>query len=141
MEDLSAPDQRDTCIDDEGKQDIEDHSPCHDHQTSEGLLAPELVGLRFTLDRIGVERFVDHASDLAVAPEGKPTYTVGRTTTLACPLEEGEPGVEEEVELLYTCSEEASHRVVPELMDEDEDGEGEEKLNYTNCYIHLYVIV
>ena len=65
-----------------------------------------------------------------------PTETVGSPTTLALPLEEGEPWVEEEVELLYSCSEEARHRVVSQLVDEDKDGEREEKLKYTNCYIH-----
>jgi len=30
---------------------------------------------------------------------------------------------------------------MPQLVDEDEDGEREEELKYTNCYIHWITII
>ena len=141
MKDLRPPSERDTSIYDEGKDDIEDHPTGHDHQTSERLLAAELIGLRLTGHRLCIQRLIDHTSDLAVAPEREPAKAVDRTATLTLPLEDREPGVEEEIELLYTRSEETGHRVMPQLVDEDEDGEREEELKYTNHYIHWITII
>ena len=55
MKDLRPPSERDTSIYDEGKDDIEDHPTSHDHQTSERLLAAELIGLRLTGHRLGIQ--------------------------------------------------------------------------------------
>ena len=123
MKDLRPPSERDTSIYDEGEDDIEDHPTSHNHQASEGLLATELIGLRLTGHSLGIQRLIDHTSDLAVATEREPAKAVDRTATLTLPLKDREPGVKEEIELIYTGPEETGHRVVSQLVDEDEDRE------------------
>ena len=123
MKDLRPPSERDTSIYDEGEDDIEDHPTSHDHQASERFLAAELIGLRLTGHRLSIQRFIDHTSDLAVATEREPAKAVDRTATLTLPLEDREPGVKEEIKLIYTSPEETGHRVVSQLVDEDEDRE------------------
>ena len=123
MKDLRPPSERDTSIYDEGEDDIEDHPTGHDHQARKGLLAAELIGLRLTGQRLSIQRLIDHTSDLAVAPEREPAKAVDRTATLTLPLEDREPGVKEEIELIYTGPEETGHRVMPQLVDEDQDRE------------------
>ena len=123
MEHLGPPGVSDTAVNEESEENIEDHSACHDHQASESTLGSELIRLWFALECIGIHRFIDHPRDLAIATEGDPTKSIDGTTTLALPLKEGEPRVEEEVELLHTCPKETSHEVVPKLVNEHEDRE------------------
>ena len=74
---------------------------------------------------------------LQYPPRGEPAQSVGCAATLGGPFQEREPWIEEEVELLHSSLKETSHRIVPQLVNEDKDRERKKQLKDPNCYIHF----
>ena len=130
-----APGVADAAIDDDGQQDIHHHAGDHDQKALPGGFCAEFVGLRGLLHLLLVHRLVDHAGDLDITAQRQPSQTVFRV--LVPELEEREPGVEEDVELLDADVEDAGHEEVPEFVNSHQNGEAEEKLENFDYEIHV----
>jgi len=104
-------------------------------------LRAELVWLSRLLHLLGIHRLVNHTRYLAVATERKPTDAVGWITLLRLELEQTEPRVEEEVELLDTYAKEFREEEVSALMQKHEERDSQHKLERLyKKYFHLRVL-
>ena len=122
-----APRIADSAVDDDGQQDVHHHAGDHHQKALPGRFGPELPRLHGLAPEILVHRLVDHAGDLHVAAQRQPADAVFGVAALE--LEEREPRVEEDVELLDADAENPRHEEVPQLVDAHEDGETEEELD------------
>ena len=111
-----APREEHHRVDEDGQEEVEEHAADHDQQSLPGRFGAELPRLRGLRHLLLVHRFVDHAGDLTVPAEGQPADAVFRVAVFGFEPEQGEPGVEEEVELLNAHLEEAGEEEMPELM-------------------------
>ena len=108
----------------------------------------ELPGLGFLLHGLRVQRLVDHAGDLAVAAERQPADPVLGLPLLRFREQFREPApaggeqfhparVEEQEELLHADMEEFRERKMPQLMDDDEQGKGQDDLECLDKDYHI----
>ena len=111
-----APGEQHHRIDEQRENEIEQHTANHDHQTLARGLRAELVGLRRLRHLLLIHALVDHAGDLTIATKRQPADTVFRIAILRLKLEQREPGVKEEVELLHSHLKQPGKNKMPELM-------------------------
>ena len=129
-----APRVADADVDRDGQQNVHHHAGDHHQKALPGGLGPELPGLHLALLVLLVHRLVDHARDLDVAAQRQPAQSVFGVP--AAELEEREPRVEEDVELLDADAEDARHDEVSQLVDTHEDREAEEELKNLDDEFH-----
>ena len=122
-----APVIHDHRIDEQGQQEIDQHTADHYQQTLPGRMGAELPWLRSLLHLLCVEALVDHARDLAIATQRQPAHAVFRIAfeleaeELATPLADAD--IEEDKEFLHTDAEELREEHVATLMEQHEKRE------------------
>ena len=116
-----APSEHNHGVDEQRQQEIDQHAACHDEQTLPRRLRAKLPWLLGLLHLFGVHALVYHAGNLAIAAEGQPAKAVGRVTVLGFELEKMEPGVEEEVEFLYSDTKELGEEEVASFVEEHQE--------------------
>ena len=117
-----------------GAHEVDHHAGHHYQQALPCRLGAELPGLGGLGEMLGVHRLVDHAGYLDVAAQRQPAEAV---FGLAAPeLEEREPRVEEEVELVDAGLEELGRDEVAELVGDDENRETQDELECLYQYVH-----
>ena len=132
---LFAPSQEYHGVNEEGHQEIDQHTAHHDEQTLPSrLVFEELVGRHFgffAFHRIGIGAFVDHAGDFHVTAEGQPTDGEFR----AAPCAEGQrhaltafPEVEEKTKAVHANAEKLREKEVAPLVKDDEQRDAEHQL-------------
>ena len=131
----AAPDTADCAVGDNREDEIEQHSPGEHKQALPCGLGAELPRLGLALELVHVDRFVDHARDLAVAAEGQPADAeLGLTPA---PAGDGlAADVEKKVELLHPDAEKAGEEEVSEFVDYDKDGQSKDNLQSLEEYDH-----
>ena len=123
-----APPEQDLGVDEQRQQEVDQHTANHYQQSLPcgfGTEFPRLFGL-FHLFR--VETLVNHTGYLAVATEGNPADTVFRITLLGFELKQTELPVEENIKLIYSYAEEFGKEEMATLVEEYQDGQGQNQL-------------
>ena len=118
-----APMEHDHAVDEEREQQVDGDAGHHDDEALPCGLCPELPWLRVALELFGIHALVHHAGNLAVAAEGQPADAVGGLTVLGLELEEVEPWVEEEIELLHSHAEELCREHVTHFVEQHQQGD------------------
>ena len=128
-------------VDEKRQKEVDKHAAYHDKQSLPCRFRAELVCLGRLFHLLGVHRFVNHTRYLAVAAERKPTDAVRSVAVLRLELEQTEPRVEEEVELLDAHSEELREEEVSALVQEHEKRDSQHELECLyKKYFHLRVL-
>ena len=144
----TSPDIQNKGIGQDGKEEVIQDPARHHQQALPGIVRPELPGLGFLLHGFRVQGFVDHAGDLAVAAEGQPPDPVLGLPFLRLREQPREPApaggeefhaahVEEQEELLHADMEEFGKGKMPQLMDDDEQGKGQDDLECLDKDDHI----
>ena len=111
-------------------------------------MGAELPGLGILLQGFGVQGLVDHPGDLAVAAEGQPADAVFGLPLRGLREQLREPGrlrgeefhppdVEEQEELVHPDPEQLGPQEMPELMQDDEHGQGQDDLEGLDENYHI----
>ena len=123
-----APSEENHGVDEEGHDKVDEDAREHDDKALPGGMRAKLPRLRGTLHLVGIHRLVYHAGYLHIAAQRQPAEGIGGLAVLGFELEEREPGIEEETELLYSHLEDLCGQKVSSLMQYDENGETEYQL-------------
>ena len=123
-----APPEQDLSVDEQGEQEVDQHTANHDEQALPGRLGAELIVLYGLLHLLRVEALVNHTGYLAVATQWQPSDAVFRIAVLGLELEQAELPVEEDVELINPHSEELGEEEVTTLVQQDEQRDGQNEL-------------
>ena len=126
-------------VDDEKcQQEVHQHSAYHDQQTLPRRFGAEFPRLRGLLHLFGIHRLIYHSRNLTVTAQRQPPHTVFRIAVLRLVLEQREPRVKKDIELLYTYLEKARKEKVSSFMNDDQQRKAENQLKGTNqkCF-HL----
>ena len=111
-----APSEEAHGIDEESEKEVDQYATYHNKEALPSRLRTKLPRLCGLSHLFLVERFVYHARYLAVAAERHPANAVACFAVLRFELEEVEPGVEEQIELLHSYAEELGEEEVSALM-------------------------
>ena len=121
-----TPNKQDAAVDDEAQDQIHDDAPEHDDQALPRGLGSKLPRLGGLGHLFRIHALVNHSGNLHVAAQGKPADAPFRVSDLF--LEQGKARVHEEVELLHLCLEGAGGPVVPQFVEDDQDGKAQKEL-------------
>ena len=100
-----APPEQNLTIDEQGQQEVDQHTANHDEQALPGGLCTELILLDGLFHLLGIETLVNHTCYLAVATQGQPSDAILRVAVLGFEFEQAELPVEENVEFIDPHSE------------------------------------
>ena len=128
-------------VDEQREEEVDEYATYHYKESLPSWLRAELVWLSRLLHLFGVHRLVNHTRYLAVATEWQPADAVGSVAFLRLELEQTEPRVEEEVELLDAYAKEFREEEVSALMQKHEERDSQHKLERLyKKYFHLRVL-
>ena len=128
-----APREHHHAIDEEGQQEINQHTSNHDEESLPGWLGAEFPWLWGTAHLLCVEALVDHACNLAIAAQGKPACTILCVAVLGFELENrsipfADAYVEEHIEFLNAYAKEFGEEEVASLMQQHKERNGQNEL-------------
>jgi hypothetical protein len=109
-----TPCKEDACVDNQGCNEVDEYTANHNEEALPSRFRTKLVGLHGLLHLLGVHGFVNHPCNLHITAEGKPPEVV--ICTFVRKEFEGEPGVKEEAEFLYTNLKKACEKEVPSFV-------------------------
>ena len=130
---LVAPSEEYHGIDEQGQQEVDQHTANHDEQTLPGRFGSELPRLGRLLHLLGVEALVNHAAYLAIAAKGQPSYAILSIAVLGLELKEASSpfshgNIEEKIEFLYAYSKKFGEEKMATLVQQHEQGDGQYEL-------------
>ena len=105
-------------IDEECQYEVNQYATYHDEQALPGRFAAKLVWLFRLFHLFGIETLINHTRNLAISSERQPSQTISSIRILRFELEEMEPRVEEQIELLHSYTEEFGEEEVSALMEQ-----------------------
>ena len=136
-----APMEKNHGIDEESQYEIDQHTANHNQQALPCRLAAEFERLLRLFHLFSIETLVYHTRNLTISSERQPSQTVSGIRILWLELEEMEPRVEEQIELLYSYAEEFGEEEVSALMEQHQDGKRQHQLQrFDQKYFHLFTL-
>ena len=131
-----APMEENHRIDEQGQQEVDEHTADHDQQALPGRLRTELPGLLGLFHLLGVETLVNHTGNLTVAAQRKPAHTVLRVAVLGLELKQAAvpfpyAGVEEEIEFVDAYTKEFGEEEVAALVEQHQKSDCKHELQQT----------
>ena len=144
-----APYAEDGDEEDYREDEVEKHAAGHNEKPLPGRFAAELPGLGVVGKVFRVHRLVHHPVYLAVAAQRQPADAIFGLAVLQAGEEAGEPaflgaqqleaaGIEEHKELVDPDSEKLGEGEMPQLVEEDEDGEDQDDLQCLDKRYHSF---
>ena len=115
---IVAPMEQNHGIDEESQHEVNQHATYHDEQALPCRFAAKLVWLFRLFHLFGIKTFIYHTRNLAISSEWQPSQTIGSIRILWFELEEMEPRVEEQIELLHSYTKEFGEEEVSALMEQ-----------------------
>ena len=123
-----APPEKNLGIDEEGKQEVHQHTANHDKQTLPGGFGAEFPRLFGLLHLLGIKTLVNHTGYLTIATQRNPAYAVLCIAVFGFKLEKTKFPVEENVKLIDTNTEKLCEEEVATLMEQYQQGDGQHEL-------------
>ena len=134
-----APHPKDAGEEDDGAQEIEQHTPRHHQQALPGRMGAELPRLRVPLEALEIHRLVHHPGNLAISAQREPADAVFRLGGRHFREEAGEPfllgteeldalDVEEEEKLLDPYAEDLGESEMTQFVQDYQHGQGQDHL-------------
>ena len=125
--------EEDHGVDEQGKEEVDEHTTDHDQQPLPGGLCAELPRLFWLFHLFRIETLVDHTGNLTVTTERQPTHTVLRVAVLRFELKQTsvpfpDAGVEEQIELIYADAKQLGEEEMATLMEQHQQADGQHKL-------------
>ena len=105
-----APVEQHHGVDEQGQQEIHQHTTDHDQQSLPCGLCAELPWLLGLFHLLGVETLIDHSGNLTVTTQRQPSHTILRVAVLWLELKDtsipfANAEIKEHIEFLYAYSE------------------------------------